>query len=99
MIDQYGADAVRLFTMFAAPPEQSLEWSDAGLEGSQRFIKRFWKQVHQHLSGPAAPALKASELNQQQQDMRRKTHETIQKSVTILNAAPPLTRPLQPLWN
>ena len=44
MIDQYGADAVRLFTMFAAPPEQSLEWSDAGLEGSQRFIKRFWKQ-------------------------------------------------------
>ena len=79
MIDQYGADAVRLFTMFAAPPEQSLEWSDAGLEGSQRFIKRFWKQVHQHLAAPAAPALKASLLNQKQQDMRRKTHETILK--------------------
>ena len=79
MIDQYGADAVRLFTMFAAPPEQSLEWSDAGLEGSQRFIKRFWKQVYQHLAAPAAPALEASQLNQKQQDMRRKTHETIRK--------------------
>ena len=79
MIDQYGADAVRLFTMFAAPPEQSLEWSDAGLEGSQRFIKRFWKQVHQHLAGPTAPALDVSQLNQKQQDMRRKTHETIHK--------------------
>ena len=79
MIDRYGADAVRLFTMFAAPPEQSLEWSDAGLEGSQRFIKRFWKQVHQHLAAPAAPALQADQLNQQQQDMRRKTHETIRK--------------------
>ena len=79
MIDRYGADAVRLFTMFAAPPEQSLEWSDAGLEGSQRFIKRFWKQVHQHLNAPAAPALQADQLSQQQQDMRRKTHETIQK--------------------
>ena len=79
MIDQYGADAVRLFTMFAAPPEQSLEWSDAGLEGSQRFIKRFWKQVYQHLAAPAAPALEASQLNQKQQDIRRKTHETIRK--------------------
>ena len=79
MIDRYGADAVRLFTMFAAPPEQSLEWSDAGLEGSQRFIKRFWKQVRQHLNAPAAPALQADQLSQQQQDMRRKTHETIQK--------------------
>ena len=79
MIDQYGADAVRLFTMFAAPPEQSLEWSDAGLEGSQRFIKRFWKQVYQHLATPAAPALEATQLNQKQQDIRRKTHETIRK--------------------
>jgi len=79
MIDQYGADTVRLFTMFAAPPEQSLEWSDAGLEGSQRFIKRFWKQVQQHLAGPTAVTLDVSQLNQNQQDMRRKTHETIAK--------------------
>ncbi len=79
MIDQYGADAVRLFTMFAAPPEQSLEWSDAGLEGSQRFIKRFWRQVQQHLAGPVAPALDVAKLNQKQQDMRRKTHATIEK--------------------
>ena len=79
MIDRYGADVVRLFTMFAAPPEQSLEWSDAGLGGSQRFIKRFWKQVQQHLTVGAAPALQANQLNQKQQDMRRKTHETIRK--------------------
>ena len=79
MIDRYGADAVRLFTMFAAPPEQSLEWSDAGLEGSQRFIKRFWKQVHQHLSHDIADPMNVDDLNETQKDLRRKTHETIGK--------------------
>lgn len=45
MIEQYGADTVRLFTMFAAPPEQSLEWNDSGVEGASRFLKRLWKMV------------------------------------------------------
>ncbi len=79
MIEQYGADTVRLFMMFAAPLEQSLEWSTAGLEGAQRFIKRFWRQVHQHLEGPVAPALVVDGLNQHQQALRRKTHMTIAK--------------------
>ena len=80
MIDRYGADTVRLFIMFAAPPEQSLEWSDTGLDGAQRFIKRFWKQVHQHLAlGTDIAALDKSALTTEQQDLRRKTHATIAK--------------------
>jgi leucyl-tRNA synthetase len=49
IIDQYGADTARLFMMFASPPEQSLEWSDAGVEGSFRFLKRVWKAAHDHV--------------------------------------------------
>jgi leucyl-tRNA synthetase len=51
LIDQYGADTARLFTMFAAPPEQSLEWSDAGVEGAHRFLKRLWKMAYEHVQG------------------------------------------------
>ena len=79
IIDQFGADTVRLFMMFAAPPEQSLEWSDNALEGANRFLKRLWKAVHSHTENGAAPALAPSELNEEQKDLRRKTHETIQK--------------------
>ena len=53
LVEEYGADTVRLFIMFAAPPEQSLEWSDAGVEGAWRFLKRLWAMVHQHLQQPA----------------------------------------------
>ena len=49
LIARYGADTVRLFVMFAAPPEQSLEWSDEGVAGANRFIKRLWKAVHAHI--------------------------------------------------
>ncbi len=79
MIDRYGADTVRLFMMFAAPPEQSLEWSDSGVEGAHRFLKRLWKQVNDHLAAGSAPALSTKELNEAQKEMRRKTHETIKK--------------------
>ncbi len=79
MIDRYGADTVRLFMMFAAPPEQSLEWSDSGVEGAHRFIKRLWKQVHDHIAAGTASALDAGNLNDGQKELRRKTHETIQK--------------------
>ena len=79
LIDRYGADTVRLFSMFAAPPEQSLEWADSGVEGANRFLKRLWKLVSNHLEAGAAPALDAAALNDQQKNTRRKTHETIAK--------------------
>ncbi len=79
LIDQYGADTVRLFTMFAAPPEQSLEWSDSGVEGAHRFLRRLWKQVYAHISGGECPALDVSALSETQKTLRRKTHETIKK--------------------
>lgn len=80
IIEQYGADTARIFMMFAAPPDQSLEWSDAGVEGSNRFLKRVWRLVSSFLSN-AAPvvALDIAALSKDAQDLRRKTHETIQK--------------------
>ncbi len=78
-VDLYGADTVRLFTMFAAPPEQTLEWHDSGVEGASRFLKRLWKTVHSHLQAGEAGNIDASQLNDKQQDLRRKTHETIAK--------------------
>ncbi|MDM8546886.1 leucine--tRNA ligase [Candidatus Venteria ishoeyi] len=79
LIEQYGADTVRLFMMFAAPPEQSLEWSDSGVEGSFRFLKRLWKQVDTHIEQGDVPALDNSVLDKKQKDIRRKIHETIAK--------------------
>jgi len=79
LIKTYGADTVRLFSMFAAPPEQSLEWSDSGVEGSYRFLKRLWKLVETHLAGGGAAKLDITAFNEQQQNARRKTHETIAK--------------------
>ncbi|KAA1189976.1 leucine--tRNA ligase [Pseudohalioglobus sediminis] len=79
LIDRYGADTVRLFSMFAAPPEQSLEWSDSGVEGANRFLKRLWKLVSGHLAAGPAPELDTASLSEQQQQARRKTHETIAK--------------------
>ncbi|WP_027351829.1 leucine--tRNA ligase [Halotalea alkalilenta] len=79
MIDRFGADTVRLFMMFAAPPEQSLEWSDAGVEGAHRFLKRLWKLAHEHLAQGEPGHIVASELTEAQRDLHRKTHETIKK--------------------
>jgi leucyl-tRNA synthetase len=79
VIKQYGADTVRLFTMFAAPPEQGLEWSDSGVEGAHRFLRRLWKAVHGHLQAGTPGALNAADLPAAQKDLRRKTHETIAK--------------------
>jgi len=78
LIDEYGADTVRLFVMFAAPPEQSLEWSDSGVEGAFRFLKRLWKQVLIHIE-PPAPTLTANKLNNAERTLRRQVHETIKK--------------------
>ncbi|WP_166264408.1 leucine--tRNA ligase [Marinobacter caseinilyticus] len=79
IIDQFGADTVRLFMMFAAPPEQSLEWSDSGVEGANRFLRRLWRMVNEHIAGGESPALDVKSLNEGQKDVRRKTHETIAK--------------------
>jgi leucyl-tRNA synthetase len=57
LTERYGADTVRLFAMFTAPPEQSLEWSDEGVQGAHRFLRRLWKAVYDHVSaGPRAGA-------------------------------------------
>jgi len=79
IIDQHGADTVRLFMMFAAPPEQSLEWSDSGVDGANKFLKRFWKMVTRHIDNGEVPSLDTANLNKTQKDLRRKLHETIQK--------------------
>jgi len=78
-VDQYGADTVRLFTMFAAPPEQTLEWSDSGVEGASRFLRRLWKTTHAHLNAGEAPTLNAEKLNDQHKELRLKVHSTIAK--------------------
>lgn len=80
MIDRFGADTVRLFMMFAAPPEQSLEWSDSGVEGAHRFLKRLWKLVADHLDAGTPATLDIDALNDEQKTLRRKTHETIAKA-------------------
>ncbi|MGZ8095411.1 MAG: class I tRNA ligase family protein, partial [Methylosarcina sp.] len=80
LIDQYGADTVRLFIMFAAPPEQSLEWSDSGVEGAFRFLKRLWKLVHQHMAtGGASQPLNKEALTEEQKTLRRQLHQAISK--------------------
>jgi leucyl-tRNA synthetase len=79
MVDKYGADTVRLFSMFAAPPEQSLEWNEAGVEGMSRFLRRFWREVTTHAAQPDHPEVDVAALNAAQKTMRRQLHEAIQK--------------------
>jgi leucyl-tRNA synthetase len=79
LIDRYGADTVRLFTMFAAPPEQSLEWADSGVEGAHRFLKRLWKMARQHVAGGSASALQTDVLSASQKALRQSVHATLAK--------------------
>ncbi|MEE4245017.1 MAG: leucine--tRNA ligase [Kangiellaceae bacterium] len=79
LIDKYGADTARLYTMFAAPPEQSLEWREDGVQGAFKFLKRVWKLVFDHVSAGDVVDINASELNAEQKAVRFKTHETIKK--------------------
>jgi len=80
LIEKYGADTVRLFILFAAPPDQSLEWNDEGVDGAARFLKRLWKLVAAYLDKQTeVVALDAARLNADQKNMRRKLHETIAK--------------------
>lgn len=81
LIKQYGADTLRLFSMFAAPPDQSMEWSDTGVDGAQRFLNRLWRQLYSHLQEieGTKPSLDISQLNEDEAALRRKGHLTITK--------------------
>jgi leucyl-tRNA synthetase len=79
MVDKFGADTVRLFSMFAAPPEQSLDWSESGVEGMYRFLRRLWVQVGKHAAAGPAGALNGAALSAEAKVLRRQLHETIQK--------------------
>jgi leucyl-tRNA synthetase len=79
LVDTLGADTARLFTMFTAPPEQTLEWSDEAMQGASRFLKRIWKAVHAHAAGGPADAIAPAGLDQAQQTLRRQVHQTLAK--------------------
>ncbi len=79
LIDTYGADTARLFMMFAAPPEQSLEWADSGVEGAHRFLRRLWTFVATHLETGTVEAYKTGKLSAELKTLRRQLHQTIEK--------------------
>ena len=80
LMDRFGADAVRMAMMFAAPPEQSFEWSENGVESANKWLRtRLWNTVVDHLSGGAPPTLVLASLSSEQKDLRRLVHETLAK--------------------
>ena len=79
LVDRFGADTVRLFTMFAAPPDQALEWQDSGVEGASRFLRRLHGLVVEHVDAGVVPAPRAEPLDEAGAALRRKLHETIAK--------------------
>ena len=79
MVDKYGADTVRLFSMLAAPPEQTLERNEAGVDGMARFLRRLWRDIRPHASQPDHPVVEPGQLDAAQKTLRRQVHETLQK--------------------
>ena len=79
LVDRYGADCVRLFSMFASPPDQSLEWSDSGVEGAWRFLRRVWAQAMTHVEAGGCMTLNPAALDREQREMRRLVHDTVYK--------------------
>jgi leucyl-tRNA synthetase len=79
LVERFGADTVRLFVMFTAPPEQTLEWSDEGVLGASRFIRRLWTAVHEHVRAGTPPALDRDALDAGQKALRRIAHHTLAK--------------------
>lgn len=80
MIDAYGADTCRLFMMFASPPDMSLEWSDAGVEGASRFLRRVWRLAQAHVNAGLPAALDTAALSDAQKDVRRAIHLAIKQA-------------------
>ncbi|MGK2944499.1 MAG: leucine--tRNA ligase [Desulfuromonadales bacterium] len=80
LINRYGADTARLFTLFAAPPEKDLEWNDQGVEGCFRFLNRVWRLVYENLAAIAeAGDVDSANLQPEARDLRRLVHRTIKK--------------------
>ncbi len=79
LIDTYGADTARLFMMFAAPPEQSLEWADSGVEGANRFLRRLWKATYDHVELGQIAAYTTGDLSAEVKAIRLQLHSTIEK--------------------
>ena len=79
LISKYGADTVRLFVMFAAPPDQSLEWSDQGVQGSFRFLNRIWNLIQEHVDTGIPEKLEFDNNNKEALSLRIKTHQTLKK--------------------
>ena len=79
LVERYGADTVRLFSVSDSPPHQSLEWSESGVEGASRFLRRVWSQVLAHVDGGPCEALDAGALDAGQREMRRLVHDAIAK--------------------
>jgi leucyl-tRNA synthetase len=80
LIERFGADTARLFAMFASPPEQTLEWSDEGVQGASRFIRRLWNAVYEHVAAGRAPPLETHALGAQQRELRRAAHQALAKA-------------------
>jgi len=80
MIDAYGADTCRLFMMFASPPDMSCEWSDSGIEGANRFLRRVWRLAYSHVSGGLPGALDVATLTDDQKAVRRAIHLAIKQA-------------------
>ena len=110
LIDQYGADTARLFTMFAAPPEQQLEWSGAGVEGASRFLRRVWSysmsQADAIRASAGSNASLPSELNEAEQTLRREVHTILKQANfdyqrrqynTVVSAAMKMLNTLEPV--
>jgi leucyl-tRNA synthetase len=80
LIERHGADTARLFIMFAAPPEQTLEWSDEGVQGASRFIRRVWTAVYNHVQRGPVPRLELAGLSSSQRELRRSAHQSLAKA-------------------
>jgi leucyl-tRNA synthetase len=84
LVEQFGADSVRLFMMFKSPPEDTLEWSGEGVQGAQRFLKRLWKAVHEHVTKGVSPSVLITRLDHgaltgAQREMRHLSHQMLTK--------------------
>ncbi len=80
LVDKYGADTVRLFCLFASPPERDLEWTSEGVAGSHRFLHRVWNLVYQYLEWKPKRSVKSDEADKISEEVRRLTHKTIKKA-------------------
>jgi len=80
LIERFGADTARLYTMYTSPPEDTLAWSDEGVQGAARFIRRLWSTLYEHLAAGSVPALEAGALTEAQRELRRQAHQALAKA-------------------